>query len=134
MAPWQSGNAVDCKSIIERYHRFESDRRLHHFNRMIQVKYQLVSYNVAHIYVEYYAIICGDLYCQFTTGNGSMRVNASQNLNDIVTYFNTCPINLYPIIDGLLGRYENTNFNIIYEFSTPEELNQIRSTHPELFI
>lgn len=98
------------------------------------MKYQLVSYNVEHIYAEYYAIICGDRYCQFTIGNGSMRVNASQKLNDIITYFNTCTFNLYPIIDGLLGRYQNTKFNIIFEFSTTEELNQIRLTHPELFI
>lgn len=98
------------------------------------MKYQLVSYNVKHVAVEYYAIISGDRYCQFSTGNGSMRVNASQNLNDIVSYFNTCPFNLYPIIDGLLSRYDNTKFNIIFEFSTSEELNQIRSTHPELFI
>ncbi len=96
--------------------------------------YQLVSYNVEHVNSEYYAFIRGDRYCQFTIGNGSMRVNASQNLNDIITYFNTCPFNLYPIIDGLLGRYQNTKFNIIYEFNTSEELNQIRSTNPELFI
>ncbi len=42
MAPWQSGNAVDCKSIIERYHRFESDRRLTNLRRCAGNGIQLI--------------------------------------------------------------------------------------------